>query len=88
MFKFLIDDIFKRRYEYVFFLPSDEIYQNNKDKVINDGTRYQSDEELNTLDQHMKLMFTDVFQHDNIVHLNCPLAERADRVLEILHGKK
>lgn len=84
MFKFLIDDIYKKRYEYVFFLPAAEIYEKNKDGVINDGTRYQSEEELSTLDQHMRLMFTEVFQMDNIINLDCPLSERADKVLKIL----
>src|SRR5690554_6481933 len=30
MFKFLIDDLYKRRYTYVFFLPGSEVYKNKK----------------------------------------------------------
>ena len=84
MFKFLIDDLFQKRYDYVFFLPGKEIYDNAKNKITDDGTRYQSNEELNILDDHMKLVFTRMFNVDNVINLDCPLVDRADTVMKIL----
>ncbi len=83
MFKFLIDDLYKKRYEYVFFLPGTETYKKNK-KIAKDGTRYQSEEELTILDNHMKLVFTKMFNVDNVINLDCPLKNRADKVMKIL----
>lgn len=84
MFKFLIDDLFQKRYDYVFFLTGKEIYDKETDKIIDDGTRYQSSEELNILDDHMKLVFTRMFNVDNVINLDCPLIERAETVMRIL----
>lgn len=83
MFKFLIDDLYTRRYTHVFFLPGEETYKKNKD-IVNDGTRYQSEEELNVLDQHMRLIFTQMFKLDNIHCLDVPMNDRAEAVLKII----
>lgn len=84
MFKFLIDDLYQKRYEYVFFLPSKLTKKDGVKKITDDGTRYQSEEELNILDEHMKLVFTKMFKLDNIIELNCPLEKRCKEVLKIL----
>ena len=84
MFKFLIDDLFQKRYDYVFFLPGKEIYDKDKDKIIEDGTRYQTTEELKILDDHMELVFTRMFNVDNVINLDCSLDERAETVMKIL----
>ncbi len=87
MFRFLIDDIYKRRYEYVFFLPGQVTYDKGKSDIIEDGTRYQTVEELNILDNHMKLVFTQMFNVDNIINLTESLETRAEKVVEILMKK-
>jgi len=87
MFKFLIDDLYKKRYEYVFFLPGAETYKKSRGKIVKDGTRYQSPEELDILDSHMKLVFTKMFNVGNIITLDCPLKNRADKVMKVLLKK-
>lgn len=89
MFKYLINDIYKRRYDYIFFLPGKLTKKETGiNSIINDGTRYQSEEELETLDEHMKLVFTKMFKADNMYSLDGPLVDRADMVLSIIAEKK
>ena len=83
MFKFLIDDLYQKRYQYVFFLPGKYAYSINKD-IAKDGTRYQTDEELHILDDHMRLVFTRMFKVDNIIELDVPMAKRTKEVLKVL----
>ena len=83
MFKFLIDDLYQKRYEYVFFLPG-KLTKKDVDNITKDGTRYQSDEELDILDDHMRLVFTKMFKVDNIISLDCPLKKRSDEVIKII----
>ena len=87
MFKYLINDIYKRRYDYIFFLP-DKLTQEQTalNDITKDGTRYQTTDELETLDEHMNLVFTKMFKSDNIYELDCPLDERADTVLSIIEN--
>ena len=54
------------------------------EQIANDGTRYQSADELDILDQHMTLIFTKIFNADNIYKLDCPLNERLTTVLDII----
>ena len=84
MYKFLIDDLFKKRYEYVFFLPGELTKKKNAKKITNDGTRYQSEEELDILDDHMRLVFTKMFKLDNVIELDCSLKKRTEEVLKII----
>lgn len=87
MFKFLINDIYKRRYDYIFFLPARLTKKETGVKnITDDGTRYQTDEELDTLDEHMRIFFTKVVKSPDIYELDCPLDERADTVLSIING--
>lgn len=84
MFKFLIDDLYKKRYEYVFFLHGKKLREKNVKKITKDGTRYQSEKELEILDEHMSLVFTKMFKIDNIINLECPLEKRCQKVLDII----
>jgi len=83
MFKFLIDDLYQKRYHHVFFLPGKYTYSTNKN-IAKDGTRYQSDEELQILDDHMRLVFTRMFKVDNIIELDVPMTKRTKEVLKVL----
>lgn len=89
MFKYLIDIIYTKRYDYIFFLPGKLTKEKTGiNDIIKDGTRYQSEEELNVLDQHMELMFTKVLKANNIFKLDCPLENRMEEVLKIIVREK
>lgn len=87
MFKYLINDIYKGRYDYIFFLPARLTRKETGLKnITDDGTRYQSDEELDALDEHMTLFFTKIIKSPSIYELDCSLDDRADKVLAIING--
>ena len=89
MFKYLIDIIYKKRYDHIFFLPSIQTRERaGLDNIINDGTRYQTESNLNILDEHMELMFTKVLKSPNIHKLTCPLEDRVKIVLDIISVNK
>ena len=86
---YLIDIIYTKRYDYIFFLPGKLTKEKTGiNDIIKDGTRYQSEEELNVLDQHMELMFTKVLKANNIFKLDCPLENRMEEVLKIIVREK
>lgn len=60
MYKYLLDDLYLRRYDQIFYLPI--ILQPD----LNDGTRYQTKEQIKILDQHMSLVFTKLHYLPNI----------------------
>ena len=82
MYKYLIDDLYTKRYEHVFFLPGKYVYK--KDNSIEDGVRFQTKQELDILDKHMNLVFTQLFKMDNIHYLNVPVNKRVKEVLKII----
>lgn len=85
MYRYLIDIIYKKRYDFIFFLPAKlTIAETGVEQIANDGTRYQSADELDVLDQHMTLIFTKIFKADNIYKLDCSLDDRLTTVLEII----
>ncbi len=85
MFKYLMDDLYKKRYTHIFFLPAKLTYKETGVKdIADDGTRYQSVEELNILDDHMTLIFTKMFKTENMSILDIPLDERAGEALNII----
>lgn len=81
MFKSLTDDLFCKRYDLVFFLPRDATYSVNPN-ILSDGTRYQSEEDIESLERHMQMMFNGVFKYSNVITVNVPLKERTNYVLE------
>lgn len=87
MYKFFLEDLYKRRYDYVFFLPRAQTYAANPD-ILTDGTRYQSADEINTLETHMTLLFGNLHKLNNVHVLDCPLDQRLDKVLEIIGYKQ
>lgn len=80
MYKYFLDDLYLKRYSHIFFLPMAETYAKNPN-ILSDGTRYQSKEEIDTLETHMTLMFTKLHKLDNIYILDGPLGERAEEVI-------
>lgn len=78
-----LDDLYSQKYNYVFFLPTLETYKTNP-SILNDGTRFQTPDEINTLECHMLLMFTRLHRQNNIYTITCPLEDRANQVLKII----
>lgn len=83
MYRFLINDLFLKRYTHVFFIPMAETYANNPN-MLNDGTRFQTSEQIQTLENHMSLIFTKIHKVDNVHVLDGPMDERCDRVMRII----
>jgi hypothetical protein len=83
MYRHLLDDLYLRRYSHIFFLPMKETYQQNPN-ILSDGTRYQSRDEIMTLEIHFDLVFNKLHRVDNIHILECPLTDRVERVMNII----
>lgn len=75
MYKYLLDDLYLRRYDLVFYLPLLDTSD------ISDGTRYQTEQELKVLDQHMNLVFTKLHRLPNVHMVNAGLVQRLDEVM-------
>lgn len=86
MYKYFLDDIYLKRYDYVFFLPSCQTYEKNMN-ILNDGTRFQTEEEIDLLNRHMSMMFTEVHKTENVFSIDSPIDKRLNQVLEILKIK-
>jgi nicotinamide riboside kinase len=83
MHEYLLNDIYNRRYSHVFYLPMAETYAKNPN-ILGDGTRYQSVAEIEALETHFSLVFTQHHKLDNIHVLDCPLDDRLNTVLDII----
>ena len=84
MYKYWLDDIYLKRYSYVFWLPSGETHRANPE-LLNDGTRYQNQQEIDLLDTHMELMFNRLHKGvGNIYTIDGPLHKRIERVLDVI----
>lgn len=81
MHKWFLDDLYLRRYDYVFFLPTTETYKVKPD-MLEDGTRFQTSEEIDTLEMHMSLMFGRLHNLDNVYVLDSPLNDRCQKVIQ------
>jgi hypothetical protein len=64
-------------------LPMAETYAKNPN-ILGDGTRYQSVAEIEALETHFSLVFTQHHKLDNIHVLDCPLDDRLNTVLDII----
>lgn len=82
MFKIFLDDLYSKKYDYIFYIPVEKVLEKNKD--FKDGTRFQDLEEILTLDSHMYLHLTKLHNIDNVYHVNCDLKERVNFVLNVL----
>ncbi|NJO61071.1 MAG: AAA family ATPase [Richelia sp. RM2_1_2] len=83
MYKFFLDDLYLHRYSHIFFLPSLQTYAANPN-MLHDGTRFQTMNEIEILEQHMALMFTKLHKLDNVHVLDCELSNRAANILKII----
>ncbi len=82
MYRYFISDLFLKRYDLVFYVP---LIKTSAD--LQDGTRYQTQEEIDTLDEHMRLIFTKVHKLPNIHHVQSGFDGRLEEVLIKIMGK-
>ena len=72
MYRYLLDDLFLRRYDLVFFVPVLARYN------LEDGTRYQTLEQIKLLDEHMRLIFTKLHHTSNVHTVDSDFGHRLD----------
>jgi nicotinamide riboside kinase len=75
MHRYLIDDLYLRRYDLIFYVP---LIQGAD---LKDGTRYQTDAEIDTVDQHMRLVFTRLHKMPNIHEVQAGFDRRLEEVM-------
>jgi hypothetical protein len=75
MHKYLIDDLYLKRYDLIFYLPR------LMPTDLGDGTRYQTEREIAILDQHMELLFTKLHRLPQVHRVNGALNDRLEEVM-------
>jgi adenylate kinase family enzyme len=83
MYNRLVTDIFTNRYTHIFYLPTTETYKRNSN-ILSDGTRFQTLEQANKLDQNMRSTFCEMIKNDSVYTVDVPLEERSQFVLDKL----
>ena len=83
MYNRLVTDIFTNRYTHIFYLPTTETYKRNSN-ILSDGTRFQTLEQVNKLDQNMRITFCEMIKNDSVYTVDVPLEERSQFVLDKL----
>jgi thymidylate kinase len=83
MYNRLVTDIFANRYSHIFYLPTTETYKRNSN-ILSDGTRFQTLEQVNKLDQNMRITFCEMIKNDSVYTVDVPLEERSQFVLDKL----
>lgn len=80
MHRYLLNDLYMKRYDLIFYLtpiPGAD---------LNDGTRFQSDDEVSILDQHMDLVFNKLFRIGNAHRIDGEVSLRLDKVMSIINA--
>lgn len=75
LYHYFLDDIFLKRYDLIFYLPV------SPGVPFQDGTRYQTENEIRTLDAHMRLMFTKLHNLPNIHEVQAGFDKRFEEVM-------
>ena len=83
MHRYLLNDIYLKRYYKIFYFPLSLTYQQNPD-ILLDGTRYQTSDELKILDDHMDMVFIKLYNMGNVHKIDCPLEDRTNTVLKFI----
>lgn len=83
MYNRLVTDIFTNRYSHIFYLPTAETYKRNSN-ILSDGTRFQTLEQVNKLDQNMRITFCEMIKNDSVYTVDVPLEQRSGFVLDKL----
>lgn len=77
MYKYLLDDLYLKRYDMIFYLPI-------INPLIKDGVRFQTDKEIEILDEHMNLVFSKLYKPGNVYKIDGPIEERFEKIMPIL----
>ena len=75
MYRYLLDDLYLKRYDLIFYLPL--IGTDN----MNDGTRYQTEQEIKVLNDHMRLVFTQLHRLPNVHVVESSFELRLEEVM-------
>lgn len=75
MYKGLLEDLFLKRYDMVFYLPR------LPTPDLRDGTRYQTDAQIKVIDEDMELMFTKLHKMSNVHWVQSGVQQRFDEVM-------
>lgn len=75
MHRYLINDLYMRRYDLIFYLP--RLCPTN----LRDGTRYQTEREVDDLDHHMELLFTRIHKVPGVFRIDAPFERRLEAVM-------
>lgn len=86
MYGYLLDDLYSKKYDHIFFVP--RIYTDKAGVSFQDGVRYQTDDEVQVLENYMRLLFCHVHCMDNIHTLECPLNMRVQQVIKVVLGQE
>jgi nicotinamide riboside kinase len=78
MYRYLMDDLYLGRYDLIFYLPR------TRGVDTNDGTRFQAENDLDHLDEHMRLVFTRIYKGNNVHVIDEPFGSRCEKVLKII----
>jgi AAA domain len=79
MYEALLNDLYSRKYDHIYFLPRTAVQAIGAN--IKDGTRFQTDHQIEVLENYMRLIFTEIHRMDNIKVLECPLGERVETIM-------
>jgi hypothetical protein len=82
----LLDDLYSRKYDLIYFLP--RAIADASASYFDDGTRFQSAEDVAVLEDYMRLLFTKVHNLDNIRVLDCPLHQRNEVLISDILGQE
>jgi hypothetical protein len=75
MHKYLIDDLYLKRYDLIFYVP---LLQPSN---LNDGTRYQTERQIAILDDHMAMLFTKIHHLPQVHRVNGWFDKRLEEVM-------
>lgn len=82
----LLDDLYNRRYDHIFFVP--RFRTDQAGLSFQDGVRFQKGDETEILESYMTLMFTKVHRLDNIHILDCELRYRVGEIVRTILGEE
>lgn len=84
MHRALLDDLYSKKYDLIYFLP--RAIASISEENFKDGTRVQTPDEVDVLEQYMMLLFTKVHKMDNVRVLDCPLYMRSEVLIRDMLG--
>lgn len=78
----LLDTLYSGYYDRIYFLPRAPVAQTGG--LFNDGTRYQTTDDADALEDYMKMIFTKIHRMDSVRVVSGPLDQRIELILKDL----